>query len=29
MSRTLQPVRAANGHDEEGMLVLARERLGL
>jgi hypothetical protein len=27
MSLTLQPVRVANGHDEEGVLVLAGERL--
>jgi hypothetical protein len=27
MSLTLQPVRVANGHDEEGVLVFVRERL--
>ncbi len=29
MSPTSQPVRVTNGHDEEGVLVLAGERLGL
>ncbi len=27
MSPTLQPVRVANGHDEEGVLVFAGDRL--
>ena len=27
MTLTLQPVQVANGHDEEGMLVFAGERL--
>jgi hypothetical protein len=27
MSLTLQPVRVANGHDEEGVLVFAQDRL--
>lgn len=27
MSLTLQPVRVANGHDEEGLLVFAEDRL--